>query len=409
MVFDTEKLDRFTREFDSPLYVFDQDSFEDNYRRFVRIMTAQYDKYHLSYSYKTNYTPYICRLIRQLGGFAEVVSDMEYQIAKAVGYEDDHILYNGPIKGPLSHEMLLNGGLLNVDNPEELQGIIDLAARNPDARLKIGLRVNIDIGQSFVSRFGIDADSGELPRAIRLIDSTPNLEVQGIHCHVGQSRSVRSWQNRAHRVLEIVDRYFAGKPLKYIDLGSGMFGEMDEGLACQFGTDLPGYEDYAAAIGALFRDYYRGWAYEDKPILFTEPGTTIVNHYVDFVGQVSSIKHIRGKEFVVLNCSKHNLGEICTLKKLPLTVVPGGRPGEPLTDAALVGYTCLEHDVMYRGFQGTLTVGDYVIFGNVGGYSNVSKPPFISPNCAMIAVKGDAAALMKRTETVRDILATYVI
>ena len=43
MVFDTEKLDRFTREFDSPLYVFDQDSFEDNYRRFVRTMTAQYD------------------------------------------------------------------------------------------------------------------------------------------------------------------------------------------------------------------------------------------------------------------------------------------------------------------------------------------------------------------------------
>ena len=74
-----------------------------------------------------------------------------------------------------------------------------------------------------------------------------------------------------------------------------------------------------------------------------------------------------------------------------------------------MGYTCLEHDVMYRGFQGTLAVGDYVIFGNVGGYSNVSKPPFISPNCAMIAVKGDAAALMKRTETVRDILATYVI
>ena len=409
MIFDAETLDRLTAEFDSPLYVFDQNSFEENYRRFVGAMTAQYDKYHLSYSYKTNYTPYICSLVKDLGGYAEVVSDMEYQIARAVGYEDDHILYNGPIKGPLSQEMLLKGGLLNVDNLEELGDIIALAGRNPDARLKIGLRVNVDIGQSFVSRFGIDADSEDLPRAIALIDSTPNLEVQGIHCHVGQSRSVQSWQNRARRVLEIVDKYFKGVKLKYIDLGSGMYGEMDESLSSQFGSDLPGYPDYAAAIGGVFRDYYRDWAFEDKPILFTEPGTTIVNHYVDFVGRVSSIKHIRGKEFVVLNCSKHNLGEICTLKKLPLTVVPGGKSGEILTDAALVGYTCLEHDVLYRGFEGKLAVGDYVIFGNVGGYSNVSKPPFISPNCAMIALKGAAARLIKRTETVRDILATYVI
>ena len=409
MVLNKNTLDRLTQEFDSPLYVFHQDSFEENYRRFVGAMTAEYDKYHLSYSYKTNYTPYICSLVKDLGGYAEVVSDMEYQIAKAVGYEDDHILYNGPIKGPLSQEMLLKGGLLNVDNLEELQDILALAAGNPGVCLKIGLRVNIDIGQSFVSRFGIDSGSEDLPRAISLIDSTPNLEVQGIHCHVGQSRSVQSWQNRARRVLEIVDRYFKGVRLKYIDLGSGMYGEMDESLACQFGSDLPGYADYAAAIGGVLRDYYRDWAFEDKPILFTEPGTTIVNHYVDFVGQVSSIKHIRGKEFVVLNCSKHNLGEICTLKKLPLTVVPGGKSGEILTDAALVGYTCLEHDVLYRGYAGNLAVGDYVIFGNVGGYSNVSKPPFISPNCAMIAVKGDTARLIKRTETVRDILATYVI
>lgn len=112
---------------------------------------------------------------------------------------------------------------------------------------------------------------------------------------------------------------------------------------------------------------------------------------------------------MVLDCSKHNLGEICTLKKLPVSVIPGANPPEALQDASFVGYTCLEHDVMYQGFTGALAVGDYVIFGNVGGYSNVSKPPFICPNCAMIARKGEQTALIKRTETVRDILATYVI
>ena len=28
-----------------------------------------------------------------------------------------------------------------------------------------------------------------------------------------------------------------------------------------------------------------------------------------------------------------------------------------------------------------VAVGDYVAFGNVGGYSIVDKPPFIQPNC----------------------------
>ena len=40
-------------------------------------------------SYKTNYTSYICKPVKNLGGYAEVVSDMEYQVA------------------------LLNGGILN--------------------------------------------------------------------------------------------------------------------------------------------------------------------------------------------------------------------------------------------------------------------------------------------------------
>lgn len=51
------------------------------------------------------------------------------------------------------------------------------------------------------------------------------------------------------------------------------------------------------------------------------------------------------------------------------------------------GYTCLEQDVMQQECElCKLAVGDYIVFGNVGGYSNVLKPPFIRPNCAMIAV-----------------------
>ena len=59
---------------------------------------------------------------------------------------------------------------------------------------------------------------------------------------------------------------------------------------------------------------------------------------------------------------------------------------------------------MYRNYNGEIAVGDYIVFGNVGGYSNVSKPPFIRSNCAMVSSTG---AVIKRTETVKEILSTY--
>ena len=82
---------------------------------------------------------------------------------------------------------------------------------------------------------------------------------------------------------------------------------------------MPTYEEYAAVTAGLVAEHFRG---RHCPILFTEPGTTLINRYIDFVSKVVSIKEIRGKTFVELNCSKHNLGEICELKKLPITVIP---------------------------------------------------------------------------------------
>lgn len=409
MINNKSLISKLVEKYGSPLYLFDKTEFIKNYNYFIDCMSSEYDKYQLAYSYKTNYTPYICKIVKELGGYAEVVSDMEYYFAKTIGYEDDHIIYNGPFKGELSHRMLLNGGLLNIDNLDELDTLIKLAKANKDKILRVGLRVNTDIGQPFISRFGIDSDSNDLEIAINRINEVENMTIHGIHLHVGQSRTVQLWQNRAEKMIDIIDKYFNGIKLKYMDLGSGMYGKMDDFLGDQFSKKRPSYQDYAKAIGEKINEYYRGYSYEDKPIVFTEPGTTMINHYIDFVGTVHAIKKIRGRQFVVLDSSKLNLGEICTLKALPISVVNNSPHPEELKDAIIVGYTCLEHDVMLKAFDGKLAVGDNIIFGNVGGYSNVDKPPFILPNCPMLSVEGDKVEVIKRKETYDDILSTYVI
>lgn len=407
MINNKKKINRALELYGSPLYIFNKQEFENNYKCFFSAMREAYDKYELSYSYKTNYAPYICKLVKKLGGYAEVVSDMEYYVAKKVGYEDNQIIYNGPVKGELGNKMLLNGGMFNVDNLDELARIIELANNNRNEQIKIGLRLNVDIGQSFVSRFGIDTANDQIVQAVEMVNKIENLEIQGLHIHVGQSRTLEAWERRVTETLKIIDQYFRDKKLKYIDLGSGMYGEMDDELALQFGNDLPKYNEYAKTIGSVINNYYKDWCFEDKPIFFTEPGTTLINHYIDFVGSVSSIKCIKNNDFVVLDCSKHNLGEISFLKKLPINIIHNNPNQEVIKDGIFVGYTCLEHDKMYSGYNGTIGLGDYVIFGNIGGYSNVNKPPFISPNCAMISVEGENFELIKRKETFDDVLGTY--
>ena len=103
------------------------------------------------------------------------------------------------------------------------------------------------------------------------------------------------------------------------------------------------------------------------------------------------------------------MGDICHLKNLPISVYHNGASMKELMDATFVGYTCLEHDHIYEGFNGALAVGDYVQFRNVGSYSNVFKPPFILPNCAMVQIGKDAQIiLLKRRETIDDIFHTYM-
>ncbi len=404
-MYSLQDLQKAESEYGSPLYIFREDAFTENYLRFKKIFESHYPKYHIAYSYKTNYTPYICGLVKKLGGWAEVVSDMELWCAEKCGNPPEKIIFNGPCKGPAAAELMLKGGTVNADNLEEVEELCQAAAGARDRQLAIGLRVNINIGQPFVSRFGIDADGDGPDRAFKRIEKEPNLRVSGLHCHIGRSRSPEAWQNRADAMLSLADKYFDGAP-DFLDLGSGMFGEMDPALAAQFGEDLPDYEAYAEAALDRIEEHYRRLPVDEKPLVFTEPGTTLVNSYMDFAAKITSIKRIKGKTFIVLNCSKHNLGEICTLKKLPVRMIPAGGEPQAIENGSLTGYTCLEHDVMLEGWSGQAAVGDYVVFANAGGYSNVSKPPFIEPNCAMIA-KGTGTALIKRKETFEDVFTTY--
>lgn len=399
------EIDSLVEKFGCPLYLFDEQSFIDNYNDLTNTFQSIYPKYIPSFSYKTNYTPYICNLVKRLGGYAEVVSGMEYHIARKIGYDYSSIIFNGPDKGKQGIEAVKNGSIVNVDSITELVSLVDSLKNSPEL-YEIGLRINLDIGQSFVSRFGMDED--DVSKAFSIVSDVDNLKIVGLHCHISRCRDLDAWKKRTNFMLDVTDHYFQNELPQYIDLGSGMFGKMDDELASQFNY-VPTYNQYSKVTADIIAEHYKDVNNDDKPYLFTEPGTTLINKYIDFIGRVDVIKKIRDKFFVGLNCSEHNLGETCLLKKLPLRVIRSDSEPVMVKNADFVGYTCLEQDVMYKDYEGQIGVDDYIQFGNVGGYSNVYKPPFIKPNCVMIVLdKNKNSKCIKKAESYNDILLTYV-
>ena len=393
------------KEYGSPLYVFHDSEFIENYEHLCRAMREYYPNYNPGYSYKTNYTPHICKLVKLLGGYAEVVSDMELWVALQCGYENSKIIYNGPCKGQMLEEHLLKGGILNIDNEAEAERVVLLAQQHPEKAFKVNIRITARIDIGFVSRFGIEAGSETMERVVALLKNQKNVKLVGLHMHVSRARYLSAWQERIDQILEAADRYIDGVP-EFIDLGSGMFADMEGYLKDQFTIDVPSYEEYAKVVAGTMAKHYANS--DVKPLLVTEPGTTVVSRYMSLVTTITGIKEIAGRNIAICDCDIHEAGETSMMMKVPYTHLKTGKGQASKTPIDITGFTCLEQDTLFKDFPDGVHVGDVIEFRNVGGYSVVYKPPFIQPCCAMVAVLDDRTVKeIKRKETFEDIFQTF--
>lgn len=412
MKLDIDVIKRINREYGDSFYILDTRQFETNYKELLQAFRNIYEKTYIAYSYKTNYTPRLCKIIDELGGFAEIVSGMEYEIAKKIGVEPNKIFFNGPYKDPLAvKELLLSGGTVNIDSEYDLNIVKEIAINNPDIKLSVGIRCNFDIGDGVLSRFGFDVSNPEFEKALNLIRKIPNLKLNGFQCHFA-TRTINTWPNRVNGIIELIDKYI-DEPPKFISLGGGIFGKMADSLKAQFDTEIPAYEDYANAVAHRLKEYFKNISKDRQPMLIIEPGTAIVGDAMKFVAKVVSIKDVRGKKIATLLGSIYNINPTLNKKNLPIKIYhdeTSNKIQHMYEDLDFGGYTCIESDYLYRGYSGKLAVGDYVVFDNVGSYSVVLKPPFILPNFAIVEYDclTEKIQLIKAQEEFKDLFHTYI-
>lgn len=401
MILNKQVVNELRKEYGDAFYLLDSEQYRNNFLELRDTFRKIYPNFNIAYSYKTNYTPKFCKIVNELGGYAEVVSEMELEIALRVGVKPNRIIWNGPIKNPKKlEEFLVAGGTGNIDSVEELEVVKNIAERHPDKKLNLGIRCNYEVNDGVVSRFGFDVDSEGFKKVLAFVTSTPNVHFINFQCHFAK-RQIEYWPARAKGMVELIDRLSIIP--ERIDIGGGLFGKMADSLKAQFTNEIPDYQAYAEAAARVFAEYF---ADKDvKPELLIEPGSAVVGDCMKFVGTVKTIKNVRGKWFATILGSQKNIS--MTGINPPMEVIAMGGEQKEYENLDMVGFTCIEGDVLYHNYNGKLAHEDAIVISNCGSYSLVMKPPFILPNFPVLDICGEKTEVIKRGEVFDDLFHTF--
>ncbi len=406
-----EQIRQIEAEHGSPCYIFDEEAFRKNYDDIVKAFSGRYERFILAYSYKTNYIPYLCGIIREKGGWAEVVSRLEYDLALKVGQDPAKIIFNGPVKCYEDIELALaNKSIVNLDAMYEVDYVTKYAREHPDEQVRVGLRINIDLSdeaslsqiqdQFKVGRFGFDLE--DIEQAASRLTASENIVVNSLHGHsTTPGRSVKCYEVIARMLCDAAERYFA-QTVEYINVGGGIYGYIPPEMRW---TEVPTFDDYAGAVCGVMNA--SDWARKHQPRLVLEPGVAMVANALSFVTKVVSTKTIRGKLFVTVDGSAFHVKPTFHRVNQPHRII-SAQSTDSRQRFSVVGSTCMEKDYLLTDIVDVMPHrGDYIKIDSVGAYTVVLSPDFIYLSPAIVVNKGGRWCGIRRRQTFDDMFGCY--
>lgn len=392
----------------TPLYIMRPDVYEKNLCSFINAFKQRYPKIIAGYSFKTNYVPALCCRAKTLGCYAEVVSEMEMQIAHKIGFEK--IIFNGPIKTESALSSALeNGVIINLDSEYEVDSILKYKKENPQKEIYVGLRINVKLtdenGNSTIQcglrsgRFGFTLES--LQKTIPALHEA-GVKIVSIHGHTSSSdRAVANYAIIAERMLEVC-KSFHLSDVRYFDVGGGFFGAAAEGIDV---SAKPKYEDYANCIlDICMKD---DWFTSTEPAIVIEPGASVVSNVFSYVMKVYQNKFINGTNFISVDGSVFDAKPTMHSYNLPFSALRKEEKNETII-CDVVGSTCMEKDVILKGVEmPVVSHGDYIVMSGVGAYTISLTPTFINYLSPIVSIENDVVSCVRRRQTVEDVLEIY--
>jgi diaminopimelate decarboxylase len=399
---DTAAIDKLTLDYGTPLFVISEKKLRSQQRDALRIFRTRYPKVQFAWSYKTNYLDAVCSVFHHEGSWAEVVSEFEYDKAKRIGIPGNKIIFNGPDKTKVALTKAINDGAsIHIDHFDELYSLIEVSEKIGKTA-RVAIRVNMDVGiYPKWDRFGFNYENGEALDAIKRIMLADNLNLIGLHCHIGTYMlATSSYQIAALKMTELFKRVLSdfNHSLEYIDLGGGFASKNT--LHSQYldaSGMVPTFEDYADAItSGIFEHNLKA---SELPLLILETGRALVDEAGYLISKVIAHKRLsNGKRAVILDAGVNLLFTSFWYKH---RITPTQFYGEHTEDSVLYGNLCMNIDVIRDEIQlPPIPVGDNLVIQNVGAYNMTQWMQFISlrPKVVMVMESGDVEVI-RQNET----------
>ena len=387
-------LDDIARRFGTPCYIYSRAAIESAYGEFARALHGRDSL--ICYSVKANSNLAVLSLLARLGAGFDIVSGGELARVLAAGGDPGKTLFSGVGKSEREIQFALEKGIrcINVESEAELARV-DRVAHALGRRAPIALRVNPDIDPKThpyistglrESKFGVA--HGEAERLYQRAASLKAIEVVGIGCHIGSLLTEAGpFVAAAERLVVLVERLERlGIQLRHIDVGGGI------GIRYRDETPEPVAAFVAGALAAL--------GARRETVVF-DPGRSIVGNAGALLTRVEYVK----PGFLVVDAAMNDLirpalyGAWHDVRPLRESA-----PGETVYD--IVGPVCESADFLAKGRRLAAVEGDLLAVLSAGAYGMSMSSTYNSrPRAAEVLVDGSSAHLVRRRESVDDLIA----
>jgi len=275
---DGVSVNELTEKYGSPLFVYSQKAIENKYNEFKEAFSSRYPDVQFGWSYKTNYLDAICQVYHKLGSIAEVVSEFEYQKARANGIDGKDIIFNGPYKTKEALKVAVQeGAKIHIDHLYEINDLEEIA-EELNINIPVAIRCNMNTGvYPQWSRFGFNIDNGEAYDAIKRIYEGKKLYMTGLHSHIGTFMLTASaYGMETKKLIDLKNKIEEdfGYDIEYIDIGGGFASKNRlKGVYQAPEVIVPSADEYAEAITNAIFENNKG----KLPKLYLETGRALID------------------------------------------------------------------------------------------------------------------------------------
>ena len=394
------KLINLTRDLETPFFLIDINQIRKKIITFNNIFKDQEINYNLLYSVKTNYNPFILKLLNSLGVELEAISGFELDILSKLNLLNNKVVINGPAK---SKEEILkaikSNSIIQTDSLEELYEINNLCDIH-SSTARVGLRFQPP-GSNW-KRFGIPYSN-----AAEYIEKTKSLSDKvsliGLHSHLGtQILDVNAYQTLSNYLVNLAFDNDLVSQLEYINVGGGL---------PSYGASLTHHEEEPPAlveyINSITLGLQRLFNIRKDIKCFLEPGRAIVDESIDLISSVMASDFNR----IILDTGKNDIPSINIRNH---SIIPDPNISlDKLSNKQVYGCLCMRSDSFPKEIQlPDLRRGDRVLISTLGAYVNSQSMNFIKYKPPIYYYDGSDDSikftLLERKQTVDDLLSRFI-